>query len=562
VPLLPDPNALTRVQANPSTAVARYTAGQVGEAEANFGDAVGRSGGHAANMFMLYKDQQDHLAANMAIVKLQQTETNLQIGKDGFHQVRLGAVTEPGFRDVHLGRYDSAVEAGGLNLSPGAKRYYDAAATSRRTGFDVDLTRHQMSETEKNVGEVYKAQQTASLNTAVAMKNDPSGLKVKDELVAMTERADVEMTRQGVTNSAVRDGLKLGMQGAVHSAVISSHIDDGQIGLASNYFQNYKANMTLDQQSTAERQMKPMQVFAAAQGLSSMAVTLREQGKNPVEINQAMLVASKGDPHAFQEGRQLYAQHLSEVGKYYDGFLVKGADAIISGKPIAPILSQLGREKNVDALERSVKLREMEKNHFAAAGRGKDTLQAWSTYQGLIKEGQDGLLTEERVAANFSILGADKANQLMNILRNNELEGTASIDQAIVKANIPESANTKERIQAYQGIVSQGEREYFKINGKKAMSPDDQARILRAADEKYAVIGGGWFGMDTEMPMLRMTPDQAAKSYPTWMASRYPKATPVELLKLNQRLIERKATFRRGDKFTDEQITDHLVESK
>ena len=561
MPLLPDPNALNRVQANPSRSVASYEAGQVGLAKAHLGDALGHAGGHSANMYMLYKDQQDHMAANMALVKLQQTETNLQIGKDGFHSARLGAVTEPGFRDTHLGRFDAAAEAGALNLSPGAKRYYDAASASRRTGFDVDLTRHQMSETEKNIGEVYKAQQTASINTAVAMKNDPSGMKIKDELVAMTDRANIEMDRQGVTDSTVRNQLLLGMQGAMHSAVIGSHVDENQIGLASNYYQASKGNMTRDQQGAAEGQLKPMQVFAKSQSMSASAIALRAQGKSPQDINQAMLTMSEGDPQAYQQARQLYGQHLAEVGKYYDGFLVKGADALISGKSIAPILSQLGKERNIDALEASVKLREMEKTHFAAAGRGKDTLKSWSTYQGLIAEGYDGTLTEEKIATKFPDLGADKSNQLMTLLRNGEIVKPLRVDQDIVNANVPESANTKERVLAYRGIVAQKELEYFRLNGnKKPIGPEDQSRILRAADEMYTVQAGGWFGMaDAEMPMLKMTPDQAAKSYPSWMASRYPKMESAELIKLQQRLSERKGVMKRGDKFTDEQITDWLV---
>ena len=87
--ILPDANAFTRVAARPDTSVAHYAAGQVGEAQANFGNAVGQAGGHAANMFMLYQDQMAHTASNMAIVNLQRDENLLHVGQNGFMSAKL-----------------------------------------------------------------------------------------------------------------------------------------------------------------------------------------------------------------------------------------------------------------------------------------------------------------------------------------------------------------------------------------------------------------------------------------------------------------------------------------
>ena len=561
MPLLPDPDALTRVSVQPNTAVARYAAGAEGEALANLGQAIGQAGGHTANMYMLYKDQIDHTAANMALVSLSKAQTALQIGPDGFHQTKLGATTAPDFRETTLGRFDSAAEKSAVGLTPNAKRYYDAGAASQRTGFNVDLTRHQMAETEKNVGEVYKATQSNLLDNSVSFKSIPE--KVSANMKEMRANAEIEMTRQGVTDKVVRDNLLQTMDGAVHGAIISSHIDDGATVSAANHFTEHKGAMNIAQRDATERQLGPVRDFALAQSVASAAAAMRVSGKTEPEINAHMILLSQGSRRVFEDARHLDGVQQGAIRAQYDQVESKATQSMLDGKysEVAKTLSTLARAGTPEAVVTYNNIKDRTERYqltqsHEAQRRLQDDPAAILKAQDLYEASRNGNLTQEKLKLDIAnISRADFGRIAASIEASKTAAGRANIDADTIKAaSLVASDSTTEKA-LFKTEVERLHADWKAANPGKLAQEAEINKILSSARQNYVDTSKRWYQAST----VEAFKAKRDVSYPSEFETAFPKMSEPDRVQLFQDVrAQRQAKPVELQKYSDQQIAERL----
>lgn len=566
--VLPDPSATPWVRTQPNQGVASYQAGQVGQATEQLGRSVG-SLANAANMRMIWEHQAADVQSNEAITKLKQAHLELLNGDNGFEKLLNGDATRKGAIGEYNDKYKLARESAGGRLSELAKQGFDKKADQDFLGFQASTMGHAMKQDI--------AHRSATLNDQISVSAQMQASHVasgrEDQMVMargelMSETTEPYIKANGLSGARAEVIRQLA-KGAGHEAVARQYIAMDQAGKAAQYVNALgHSELTPAQRIELEALVKPQAEYEVARGIAAPLLADFKKGVPMDQLYDRLQTETAG------KGKQVHdtaLQHLQQgVGavtaarNQVEGDIVLGHHLAKPGSRDTgyrdPRLLEIQKTDSHGALQVRNAIFAYDKSREKSADGVDNSLQAFNRYQLLQDHLYAGTLDQAMIGRSLKIIGGAKGNALMAALRNHDLAGTARIDPDIVKNAMPDTAKgNKEYETAFKAIVDTRLMEYHRTNGKKAMSPEEQARILYSASEEYTVLKGGWFGNSATKPQFKLQQGDIPKSYPSWMTHRYKGHTGEALLHLHKRVQEERAKFKRGDNYTDEQIADALV---
>lgn len=562
---LPDPSATPWVRTSPNLGVASYQAGQVGQATEKLGGGVG-SLSNAANMRMIWEHQAADVQSGDALTRLKQAHLGLLNGENGFERLMNGDATRKGVVGEYNDKYKLARESVGGGLSELAKQTFDKKADNDYLNFQASTLRHAMGQDIANRSKTLQDQ--ISVSAQMQANHTANG---REDRVAL-ERGDLMSTTEVFIKTNGLDGARAEVtrqtaRGAGHEAVARQYIAMDQAGKAAQYVNALGPDeLTSAQRIEIEALVKPQAEYEVARGIASPLLADFKKGIPMDQLYDRLQTETTG------KGKQVHdtaLQHLQQGVAMVTSGRNQVEGAVVLGhhlKPGArdtgyrdPRLLEIQKTDPQGALQVRNAIHAYDQSRNAIPDGVNNSLPAFTRYQGLQDHLYAGTLTQEMVGQSISVIGGGKANALMQALRNQDIAGSAKIDPDIVKNAMPDSARGNKNYEtAFKAIVDTRLMEHHRVNGKKAMSPEEQARILRSASEDYTVLKGGWFG-DATKPQFKLKPEELAKSYPGWMDARYKGYTGAALLSLHKRVLETRAKFKRGENYTDEQIADSLA---
>ena len=527
MPTLPDPNAINRLQANPSSAVASYRPGATGQALEGLGKVIENQGNNFQYVVARQQDHLDRLKVQDALNQLEVQQQEATVGEKGYKRVLNGGVLTPDYQKNYVQGFDTAVKGLSLNLTPQQKSLFDASAKQQRVQFQAGLMQHAIGQTASYEEQVYKDTITSAQSAAATNWNDPKA--IESALVKANVTLADRLDKIGMTDKTTREVHLKETEGGVHSAVIMAAVTADNAGYAKSYFDANKEYMTPQQQKAVESQIKPATDFARGRDLGTEAFKMLQSGKNAVEVEQ-YLVAKAETPGIHQQAQAILGQFQQAVikqdanakGSIIEQFSLAGANVGAMNKILnSPEYRALTPEQRGTTAEYMRGQSRQTTDYYRTQSDRNDAKKAndpkvFAAFMDTMDNPGFSEMSRQEIYALSPTLGTPLVKQLLAEQKNVQAGiKSAKIDTDLINASIPASAQgDKEKTQAYKGMVESRFQEWKEVN-KAAPNLDQQKEILRSASEVY-IETGRFFGTN-EREAFNLTEGRA--SYPKAFAS-------------------------------------------
>lgn len=213
---------------------------------AAFGAPIAQGLANAANAFQQMADDADNLRVQEAYNQLRERQLDLEIGKEGFSNIKGRDVMTPrkdgkSLSDDYLERFDSVGREIESSLANDRQRQkfrqkFGDSALSFRAG----LQKHEAREIGEYAKTVTNA--TVALETETALKSWNSPDVVTKSVTSITESLQAQGLREGMP----ADALKVVVADKVsklHAGVLAMALENQNLGYASDYLKQYGKDM-------------------------------------------------------------------------------------------------------------------------------------------------------------------------------------------------------------------------------------------------------------------------------------------------------------------------------
>lgn len=521
MPQLPDPNALNRLSVQPSSSVATYRGGQVGDALEKLGGVVANQGNNLQYTVARQQDHLDKMRVQDALNQLEQHQQEMTLGENGYKRKMGGDVLTPDYHKQHVSAFDTAVMGLATKLTPQQRLLFEQNAKQQRVQFQAGMMQHAIGESVKYEDQVYQNTITATQNAAATTWQDPKAIEaaVIKANVATADRLD----RLGMKDPTIRAVQQKEVEGGVHSAVILAAINNDNAGYAKSYYDANKEFMTPQQRKAVEGQIKPATDFARGRDLGTEAFKMLQSGKSPVDV-EAYLVSKADTPGIHQQAQSIYGQLTQAVkvqdenakGSIIEKFSVNGANtAAMNSIMNSPEYRALTPEQRGPVAEYMRKNAQATSEHYrvlndrANAKKAEDP-KVYAAFLDTLESPEFTSMSRAQIYAMSPQIGAPLVKQLL-AEQKARVSGIASakIDTDLINASLPASADTKEKVYAFKGMVESKFQEWKEIN-KQVPTQEQQKEILRSASEKYVEAGRYFWTNEREAYLLDRNTRQLA----------------------------------------------------
>lgn len=238
MPIIPNPDEMNRVNAQPLQGVASYRSGIIENAQVGLGESMMKLIGQE-------KDRLDKVNAQDAVAKLSQRTLDLTMGENGFVHKKGEAVVNPAdgtpFQDSYKKRFGTAQEEIGKNLSGEALRQFNHQASQMSINFQMNLAKHHISESdnwEKNVTQ--NTFNSAATTGLLQWNNQQALIDAANEIDGAIRLQQQKLQQDPQTVEAERVKAHTPM----NLGVIQGAISGGNIKYAQDYLEKNKDGVT------------------------------------------------------------------------------------------------------------------------------------------------------------------------------------------------------------------------------------------------------------------------------------------------------------------------------
>lgn len=495
MPVLPTVDQLPSAVFQPQRGVVQPRAGQVGQALTQAGRELQRTSERVLN----HIDDTASLHARAAIVELKRAQNQLAIGEGGYAHLKNGAATTPGVVNEYETRFNDQVRALGANLSPEARQKFDGMAREQGTNFQAGVLTHIMREDLSHRGEVYAAQ--------IGVASETMGLNYNNPDVILRERASTEATvagyaqKNGIKDKALLERMLQDARGSGHEAIINGYLTAGQAGQAQEYFEVVRKNggeMTPAKAKSIENMLKPEVAFETGRAIAAELFALHVGGGSASEIAAQKLKLTEGSSRevvaavdkAFGDQVNALDQDRKDTG----GEIL--LDCFNGGSCLEdPRLRAIRAADPTHAVSLVLQLEQM-------VGRKATGADDVTTMSGIANYGRwatairrpDIVVTEGDIMSQAHLMEDREIKTLLTLVDKQNDESTQyRISPASIKAGMPKSADSPERVAAYNGFVESELQRWKTANPGKRPAPADERAIIRAARTEHTELSAGFF---------------------------------------------------------------------
>jgi hypothetical protein len=520
MPQLPDPNALNRVAAQPSTTVANYRPGQVGQALEGLGGAVANQANNLQYVVARQQDQLDKLKVQDALNQLEAHQQEFTIGEQGYKRVMNGGVLQPDYHKSYVSKFDTAVLGLSKELTPQQRLLFEQNAKQQQVQFKAGMMQHAIVQAVNFEDQVYKDTMVATQNAAATNWSNPKSVEaaVIKANVATADRLD----RLGITDPTSRAVQQKEIEGGVHSAVVIAALNADNAGYAKSYFDANKEFMTPQQQKAIEGQIKPATDFARGRDLGTEAFKMLQSGKSAVDV-EAYLVSKADTPGIHQQAQSIYGQLTQAVkvqdanakGSIIEKFSLAGANTSAMNKILnSPEYRALTPEQRGPVAEylRGQARSTSEFNRVAsdrAAAKKADDPAVYAKFLDTLESPEFSSMSRAELYAMSPQIGAPLVKQLLAEQKNQQA-GVAKfqIDSDLFNSSVPPSAQgDTQKTRQYKGVVESKLQEFLEVEKRKP-TLEEQKALLRTGSEVY-IEAGRFFGAN-EREAYERNPERKA----------------------------------------------------
>lgn len=505
MPQLPDPNALNRLSANPSSAVASYRPGQVGAALEKLGGTIANQGNNLQYVVAREQDQLDKIKVQDALNQLEMQQQEMTIGEKGYKRKMNGEVLTPDYHKSYVGAFDTAVLGISTKLTPQQRQLFEQNAKQQQVQFKAGMMQHAIGQAASYEDQVYKDTITATQGAAATAWQDPKAVEaaVIKANVATADRLD----RLGMKDPTVRAVQAKEVEGGVHSAVVMAALNADNAGYAKAYFDSNKEYMTPAQQKAVEGQIKPATDFARGRDLGTEAFKMLQSGKSAVDV-EAHLVSKADTPGIHQQAQSIYGQLTQAVkvqdanakGSVIEKFSTNGANTAAMNSILnSPEYRALTPEQRGPVAEYMRGQARSTADHYRvqgdrAAAKKADDPKVYAAFLDTLESPDFASMSRAQIYAMSPTVGPQLVKQLLAEQKNQQ-SGVAKfqIDSDLFNSSVPPSAQgDTQKTRAYKGVVESKLQEFIETEKRKP-TLDEQKSLLRTGSEVY-IEAGRFFG--------------------------------------------------------------------
>lgn len=190
---------------------------------------VGAVGFKYADVLREETEKLDALKAQDALNQIQQARLDLTMGEKGAYSVKAGGVLDPSYQSGFKSRFDTTVEGIMSSLTPAQRAKLTPHAKREGLGFQTDILRHSMAQTEEYKGLVEKGQASTAVNVGIAQRGDPVAFDAevaKLEALAMSRAQRKGLTGKDDVEKDTIIALRQEMMSPVYVGAITGLLDD------------------------------------------------------------------------------------------------------------------------------------------------------------------------------------------------------------------------------------------------------------------------------------------------------------------------------------------------
>src|SRR3990167_7521004 len=242
---LPSAADFNRTAPQPGRQIASYQTGQIEAAQYEQGRMIAEIG----EMFAKESDRLASVQAEEGLNKIKQAMLDLQMGEKGFLKLHGGDVVNRPILKEYPDQFKSQID-GIINQLPNsiAKSKLTEASKAEMLGFQSDLLRHSMVESDKH--ELSTANATLEITRQVAAANWGNPSEVEKQWKAGIDRIELFAKRKGLSAEEMQSN-KQEHAGKFHEGVLQSAIAGKNLPYAEKYYAEHAKELSPDDQPFA-----------------------------------------------------------------------------------------------------------------------------------------------------------------------------------------------------------------------------------------------------------------------------------------------------------------------
>lgn len=513
MPVLPDPNQLTRATPSAQTGVVRVDTSIGADALVQTGQALGQT----ARRAFVFAEQTADLHAQDALVELKRRQNQMTVGDDGYARLRNGAATEPGVVQRYQEQHKQQVDDISINLSPMARSKFEQRAREMGNQFQAGLLTHIMREDLNHRGEVYKASIAVSAETMGLNYNNPDALS--RERAAIDSTVAKYVADNGIRDDALIERMLQESRGLGHKAVIEAYVDNGQAGAAEEYFNSVKQEILPEMAKSITNALKPEIANQMGRDVSDKLFQMHLEGQPESIIFEEKLKLTQGrGVDVLRATDALYEDRIRALK--LDRARLSGDILVDAWEGRAgmndPRLRRIDAFDPVLGAQLRGQMFSIQKRNAAASSAGgavatQNGMAAYASISAAIREGntEPELITDAIV--NNPHLGKAEVKELLRMRDSaTTAAGKAKLSTNLINAGMPKSASSTEKKNAYKGFVERKLFEWKEANPGKIPTFADQQAIIASASEEHVRVNKFWFNQTVEAYRL----EEGERSFP------------------------------------------------
>lgn len=230
----------------------------------------------------------DQLRVEDAYNQLRDLQTDLMMNPEtGFSSKKAADAVAPDFISKYSSDFEKAIEqvAGGLP-NDRQKDIFRRRAQMAKAEYDDSLMRHVLRETDQYRDNVYRGAVATETNTAALNWRDQ--VKVNDSIARVAANTAMWADRNGITGDALI-AAQMDNVAAIHSAVVNSALDNGDVRYAAQYLDANRKTIRADKLVELEGKVTTeTDVRASARIADDVIASFRGRIPTETEVRQAV----------------------------------------------------------------------------------------------------------------------------------------------------------------------------------------------------------------------------------------------------------------------------------
>lgn len=196
----------------------------------------------------------NQLRAEDAFNKLRTRQTDLMMNPEsGFMSRRAADAVAPDFMSRYVSDFDKEVETISQGLqNPQQRELFTRRAAMAKAEYSDSLMRHVLGETRQYNDDVYTGAVSTEVNSASLNWRDPA--KIKDSIARVASNTALWADRRGLTGDALL-AAQVDNATSIHSAVINSALDSGDVSYATKYLDQNRSMIRADRLAEIENKI-------------------------------------------------------------------------------------------------------------------------------------------------------------------------------------------------------------------------------------------------------------------------------------------------------------------